>query len=285
MNILEPLKWEEIKFENIVCHKIIRGKKMGGKKIILIKYLNDGELVKFVFQTPKLKTHVSNSGLTVELLLTNKDEEFTGFINNLESAVKQLAQKNALSNESWFNFNDTNAFINFKRILRESNFIKLKLLNDEEFKTDVILEDKNMNLENGNLTSKIIVEFYGIWITENNNFGVILRPILVSFKEIKDKKYNYKFIDDSDSEEINIFDTEGYSHSSDIFLKVQTITHDPLSPNGITFPPEEESLTHTTSPKDIILKISPKETTKSEPKDIINSLLTDLNLTSEDSEE
>ena len=280
MNKIEPLKWKEINFNNIVCHKI---KKNENKKIILIKYLNDSEKhINCVFQTPKLKTQVYDGGLVVEVLLTNKEKDFVEFLSNLEKTVKQLAQQNAVSNNTWFNFNKENSFINFKKLLRHSDSndnysLKIKLLNNEEFKTDVLLEDKNINLENGNLTSKIILEFYAIWISENNNFGIILRPILVLFNEIKDKTYNYKFIDDSDSEEINILDTDGCSLSSDIFLKMPC---ESLSPDKNL----SERLTNSTNykTKKESEKENKKESEKESDSDInikknSHSLLNELN--------
>ena len=60
----------------------------------------------------------------------------------------------------------------------------------------------------------MILECYAIWINSNNDFGLFLRPVLISFtlKEI----YNYNFVDDSD-EELNVPDTE---INSNIFMKI-----------------------------------------------------------------
>jgi len=217
---MNPLKWQEINLENIVCHKI---KNMGNKKVVLIRYNDNNNLVKFVFQTPRLKTILSNGGLNIELSLTTNNE-FQDFVNNIEINIKELAQKNALT-QKWFNLYDNNSYINFKKIIRDNDIMKLKILNDNDFKTEIILEDKGINLENNNdLTSKIILELYGIWINNKNDFGIILRSVLVSFKEIKNKKYNYVFINDSDSDDdINTPDTE-LSNNNDIFLQITNKT-------------------------------------------------------------
>ena len=47
----------------------------------------------------------------------------------------------------------------------------------------------------------MILEVYAIWINKNG-FGLFLRPILVSFKPFDKIEYNYKFIDESDNEDV-----------------------------------------------------------------------------------
>jgi len=62
----------------------------------------------------------------------------------------------------------------------------------------------------------MLLECYAIWVNSNNDFGLFLRPVLISFtqKEI----YNYNFIEDSDDEDkLNVPDTE---INNNIFMKI-----------------------------------------------------------------
>ncbi len=62
----------------------------------------------------------------------------------------------------------------------------------------------------------MILECYAIWINSNNDFGIFLRPILISFTP--KETYNYKFIEDSDEgDEFDVPDTEV---NSNIFLNI-----------------------------------------------------------------
>jgi hypothetical protein len=205
---MEPLKISDINVDNIVYTKI---KKKQDYKIILMKYNNEN----FVFQTNKLLNLNSVNNYENNLLLSlNKKiksterwlDEFINFINILETKIK----KDVSENTSWLYNND---FIIFQKLVRNNNCIKIKLINNNDFKTILKLNNKNVsNINiNQNYYCKLILECYGIWINSKNNFGIYLRPIVVSFMNLENV-YNYNFLSDSDtshvsSNDINIIDS------------------------------------------------------------------------------
>jgi len=63
----------------------------------------------------------------------------------------------------------------------------------------------------------MILECYAIWINSNNDFGIFLRPILISFTP--KETYNYRFIEDSDEgDEFDVPDTEV---NNNIFMNIK----------------------------------------------------------------
>ena len=225
MSYQEPLNINNLDFNNIVYPK---SRSSQNKKIILIKYNDKGRLKNFVFQTPTLlnlyKAHKLSSYSEIEVALTGKEEpkisKFINFLNNLEHKIKNDAQ---IHSSLWFDINENVQTINLQKIIRESeNYecgtIKLKIINNTDFQTSLkINNNNNINIDEVPEDSwcKMILECYAVWVNSNNDFGLFLRPVLVSFslKEI----YNYKFIDESDEEEINVPDTE---INSNIFMKI-----------------------------------------------------------------
>ena len=67
---------------------------------------------------------------------------------------------------------------------------------------------------------KMILECYAVWINTNNDFGIFFRPILISFIPKQKEIYNYKFVQDSDSEEENEFDIPDTEINNNIFMKI-----------------------------------------------------------------
>lgn len=224
MNYQEPLNLSNIDFNKIIYPK---SRSSQNKKIILIKYNDKGKLKNFVFQTPTLlnlyKAHEYNNYSEIEIALSSKEDlkvnKFINFINNLEMKIKEDATNNATL---WFNIEQTKS-INYQKIIRESeNYdkgtIKVKIINNNDFKTNLqINNSKNININEipEDSCCKMILECYAIWINSNNDFGLFLRPILISFT-LKES-YNYKFIEDSDEEDINVPDTE---INNNIFMKI-----------------------------------------------------------------
>ncbi len=104
-------------------------------------------------------------------------------------------------NSSWL-YNDE--YIILQKLIRDNNCIKIKLFNNSDFKTLLKLNNKdnnNINIDNS-CYCKLILECYGIWINSKNNFGIYLRPIIVSF--IQDNNlYNYNFVSDSETSNIS----------------------------------------------------------------------------------
>lgn len=226
MNYQEPLNINNIDLNNIVYPK---SRSNQNKKIILLKYNDRGKLKNFVFQTPTLlnlyKAQELSNYSEIEVALTGKEDSkisrYIHFLNKLEQKIKEDAQVHA---ESWFDINNENRTINFQKIIRESDdydngTIKLKIINNTDFQTTLkINNNKNIGVNDIPEDSwcKMLLECYAVWINSNNDFGLFLRPVLISFtqKEI----YNYKFIEDSDDEErLNVPDTE---INNNIFMKI-----------------------------------------------------------------
>jgi hypothetical protein len=230
MNIQEPYRINNIDFNQIVYPKI---KVSNNKKIILLKYNENGKLRNFVFQTPTLlnlfKSENHNGYHEIEVALIGKEEgkinKFIDFITQFENRIKKDAQYNAYS---WFKLNNNNQTINFQKVIRESeNYpkgtIKLKIFKNNDFETVLQLNNSkriNINSIPENSWCKMILEAYAIWVNDSNDFGIFFRPILISFtpKEV----YNYKFIDSDDENEFDIPDTEV---NDNIFLKIENTNY------------------------------------------------------------
>lgn len=209
MNYQEPLKISEIDLSKIIYTK---PQQTHNKKIILIKYESKNK--NFVFQTPSIlsigKIVKYNDYQELELVLEGKQEnkinKFIKLLNNLETQIKEDAQYNA---SKWFESD----ILNFQKIIRESDIykngtIKIKILKTHNFET--ILQDESFNkIESSSIPEnawcKMILEVYAIWV-HNNEFGIFLRPIIISFTPRKEL-YNYKFIE-SEEEIDEIPDTE-----------------------------------------------------------------------------
>jgi len=237
MNSQEPYRLSNIDLSNIVYTTV---KQTDTKKIILIKYQDKNKLRNFVFQTPTLlninepklflKDNNGYGEIEVALYNTNNNK-----INKLLNFFRDLSHKitsDAQEHSDWF-YNTQP--IQFQKIVRKSDTfkngtIKLKLLKNNNFETIIQKNNKQkikMDMLTGNTLIKILLEVYAIWINQNNDYGVFLRPILVSYNK---DSYNYKFIPDSDDEDDDdeIPDTE---INNNIFLKSINIDHDETSSN------------------------------------------------------
>ncbi len=228
MNCQEPFKISNIDFNKIVYPKT---RSNDNKKIVLIKYNEKGKLKNFVFQTPTLlninKAQILKGYYEIELALVGKEKDkvskFIKFLNELEAKVKSDAQFNA---SGWFDVSDENQTINFQKIIRESEdystgTIKIKIIKNNDFETMLQLNNnKRIGVDAipEDSWAKMILECYAVWINSNNDFGIFLRPILVSFTEKEKEKYNYKFLDESDEE--NDFDVPDTDINNNIFMKV-----------------------------------------------------------------
>jgi hypothetical protein len=226
MNSQEPYRLSNINLSNIVYTNI---KQTDKKKVILIKYQDKHKLRNLVFQTPTLlninepklflKDNTGYGEIEVALYNTdnNKINKLLIFFNELSNKIINDSKENS----EWFN-NDLP--LHFQKIVRKSDtfkngLIKLKLLRNSNFETIIQKTNKQkikMESLNGNTLIKMLLEVYAIWINTNNDFGVFLRPILVSCNK---DNYNYKFIPDSDEdvEDDEVPDTE--INNNNIFLK------------------------------------------------------------------
>ena len=236
VNFNEPLKISNIDVDNLVYSKL---KRTSSKKVILTKYGKNN----FVFQTPTLMTIPKLSTTSLEIALVGKEKgkvnKFINFLNNLERKIKLDAQSNP---NEWFDLN-TNT-INFQRLVRDSDVyqtgtLKIKFVNTPDFKTKLELNTngvhKKISYEQIPEYSwcKMILECYAIWINQDNDFGIFLRPILLSFTHRTDMIYNYNFVDSDSDNDVDVLDTEITSHlnmtasnvsTTNIFVKPQKNT-------------------------------------------------------------
>ena len=237
MNYQDPLKISSVDFTKMVYPK---QKQTQNKKIILIKMNEKNKLKNFVFQTPTLlninKPEESNGYAEIEVSFIGKEQKkvdrFIKFLNELESKLKTDAIYNA---SSWFNLTGDNDTINFQKIVRESSeykngTFKLKILKNSDFETILQLDNsKKIKLQDvpENSWCKMILEVYAVWINSNNDFGIFLRPVLISFSA-REELYNYRFVESDEEQEDDIPDTE---INNNVFVKLDTdimsqLTHD-----------------------------------------------------------
>jgi len=234
MNFQEPLKINSIDLTKIVYPK---SRANNTKKIILIKLNEKNKLKNFVFQTPSLlyinRNNVSDNYSEIEVALEGKEKKsgssqinkLGNFLNNLENKIKADAQYHG---SLWFNMIEESQTINFQKVIRESSdykngTLKIKIIKNNDFETHIQLNNGkkiNMNEIPDESWCKMILEVYAIWINSNNDFGIFLRPVVISFTPKEKEIYNYKFAEDSEEEhEFDIPDTEV---TNNIFMKLPT---------------------------------------------------------------
>lgn len=239
MSLQEPLKISKIDVNNIIYTKT-KYSEDRKKKIIYIKYSDKKNNIKnFVFQTPTLlnnkKPELVDGFYEIEIPLITKREKnqdsFLTFLNKIDEKVLYDANINS---KSWFDI-ITEENIYRQRIVRDSvdnheNFIKLKIINTQGFKTIIRLNnEKNISIEEIPQFSwvKMILECYAITIS-NYGINLFVRPIIMSFEERIVENYNYKFLNDSDSEEESERTTQVFN-TSNIFINKEE--HDNTNDN------------------------------------------------------
>ena len=192
MNVQEPYKLSDIDFNNIVFKKI---KLIKNKKIIFLKYKNP-KLTNFVIQLSKINNNNVNNSNEIEFIVDN--ESYINFFENIDNYIIDQAQLN----QSWFDHLENKSSLIYQRILQDNNSIKLRLYNNEELTTKLLINDESAanfdDVISNESTSKIILEIYAIWI-KNDSFGLLLRPLNISMKFKEKPVYNYKFLDDSEN--------------------------------------------------------------------------------------
>lgn len=228
MQCQNPYKISDINVEKIFYRNI---KESNNKKIIFIKYKED-ILKNMVFQLPTLNNNFNLNNNEIDITIDSEYEDKThkiiDFFNIIDSKIVNDAKKNSLV---WFDHIEDKSKINYHHIIRNkkeniySYSLKLKIIDSKDFKTNLILnndEESKVQLENlpneGNL--KLILECYAIWV-HGNNFGLILRPIIISFIIDIENDYNYKILDDSDSDESN----------EDLFIKASECNDNKINLN------------------------------------------------------
>jgi len=218
MNIQEPYKINDINFDNIVFKKT---KLIGNKKIIFIKY-KDNKLNNFVIQLSKIQNNNVNNQNDIEFIIDNSI--YIDLFEKLDNFVIDQAHKNYI----WFDHLDNKSSMNYQRILREDNSIKLRLCNNDELVTKLFINnnicDNFDDIISNESTTKIILEIYAVWI-KNNTFGLLLRPINILMKINEKPVYNYKFLEESDDSQTDESENESITsnNESNLFIKSNKI--------------------------------------------------------------
>jgi hypothetical protein len=236
MNYQEPYRIHQINLNNLIYTKI---KNTDTKKIIFIKYEENKKKNPLVIQLPSLLNVNDASKITNEYhelevpLITQESDKAPLLFNFLEDLDKKIMNDAKINSHMWFDTLMTKESINYKKIVKESDafpngVIKIKIIKNNDFETMLQIENKNkINASNipTNYWCKMLIEVYAIVVnSQNNTFSLFLRPIILSFKEKQAKIYNYKFLEDSDSEkdEMDVPDSE----LSSIFMKQKFKSND-----------------------------------------------------------
>ena len=220
MSVLVPYKISSINLENIVYKKT---KIIKNKKIIFIKYNDNNKLNNFVVQIPKTNNNIVLQHNEIEIPINNSD--LLDFFNKLDNHIISSAKESDI----WFEHLDDKSSIEYQRILYNNDTngksIKLHLFNTVDFKTNLELDNNTIDaftdLNTSDTNNRIILEVYAIWI-KSNSFGLLLRPVNISFTTNITSVYNYKFIDDSDAESETLSETDlnlSSNHENDLFIK------------------------------------------------------------------
>jgi hypothetical protein len=214
MNIQEPYKISSIDYNNIVLKRI---KTVKNKKIIFLKYNSDNRINNFVTQISKLKVTEILSASEMECEIFS-DDSFA-FLEGLDDYIKNIILENKTK---WFD--DNIEMLQYQRILQDNLSLQIKIINNSDFTTQINFNDEQIEnfetLPDVEMTAKIILEIYAIWI-KNNKCGILIRPINVDIKQKDNNLYNYKFIDESEYETDNSMSSSNSlsSKSSELFLK------------------------------------------------------------------
>jgi len=228
MNLQEPFKIYEVDFNKIVYNRV---KTNDTKKIIFIKY-KDTSFKPFVIQIPSLLNanepiKVTEDYYELEIpLITQEKNKNDLLINFLEDLDKKIIEDAKINSKTWFeNINEVNS-IKYKKLIKESDsynqgVIKIKIIKNNDFETILQINNKkriNVKEIPTNYWCKMLIEIYAVVInSQTNTFSLFLRPIILSFKEKEVFHYNYKFLEDSDSE-ANV-DNVPDSELNNIFIK------------------------------------------------------------------
>ena len=227
MNKNKPILLNDIDYKSININNIYEENNF--RKNLFLNY-NDNN---FIIQTPyllfnnKLEEKNTYYELIIDLKCRNKlkSNKIINFLLNLEKHLINMINKNK---SEYFN---TEKKIKFKSIIRfnkdNNKYIKLKILKDSLDEESIKIIQNNNKISINNLKDKcylkLLININAIWIN-NNIFGVYLKPILISKKDI-DNFDNIKLIDDSETNK-SILD-------SCIDSNINTLTQEPNNNNKV----------------------------------------------------
>lgn len=264
MEKTDPYRISKIKFDNLVYSKY---KEKDNKKVIYVKYQDRDRMNNFVFQLPTLlnigKINKVNDILEIDIPLYCKAEEnnkkLIDFFNNLD---KKIISDAKLNSRQWFGDIGSSKYQNIirksstKNKFLKNGIIRLKIIKTPDFETIIRINNKKNKLSNVKdpCWTKILLEFYAIWIN-NNGFGGYFRPIIIDFRKMSKSLYNYKLLEDSSDEDI----------PNEIFIKSKEVKTDNLESSLIRL-----TLTKTNS-KDLELcsNISSESSDSDDPLEIL----------------
>lgn len=232
MNSKTPYKIENINLNNIRYTNVKSGK---NKTIVYIKYNDNDKMNNLVFQTPtfiNINNFINkNKVYEIDVPLHGKSKEkidiFINFLNKLDNKILNDAKKN----NNWFdNFLKDNKTTKYQKIIRKSEnnqfkngMIRIKLLQSTDFESIIQVNNKN-NICMDDIPKdswiKMILEVYGIWITEQG-LGLFIRPIIFSFKTRNSIGYDYILLEESE-EEVELDDIIHTVNDNSIFIKKES---------------------------------------------------------------
>ena len=223
----DPYKINKINLNNIVYSKC---KIKENKKVIYVKYQNIDKMSNFVFQLPSMLNigEINNVNGIYEIdlpLCCKTNEQSLSLINFLNNLDKKIVRDAKLNSKHWFGNIGTSKYQNIIRKTKNNNkflkdgLIRLKIIKTPDFETIIRINNKRDNIENANSPSwtKVLLEFYAIWINKNG-FGGYFRQIIIDFKKISMNFYNYRLLEDSDCDDVPLTAIAN-TNNNNIFLK------------------------------------------------------------------
>jgi hypothetical protein len=240
MEKTDPYIITNINFNNLVYSKC---KERKNKKVIYVKYQDRDKMNNFVFQLPTILNvgdfTETNNILEIDFPLyckdTHKNNILINFFNNLD---KKIISDAKLNSRQWFGDISSSKYQSIIRKTNSNNkftkngFLRLKILKTPDFETHIRINNKRNNFSNvkSPCWTKILLEFYAIWINENG-FGGYFRPIILDFRYMTKDLYNYKLLEDS---------SENEDVPNDIFIKSKNFENDNLESSMIRLSVNEE---------------------------------------------
>lgn len=223
---MQVYKIREIDLDSVVYSKP-KGKK--DRKVIIIGYRDSdkGKILPLIFQTSELfcgnsveNVNFGNDAITHQLDVPiycrskKRTIELKNFLTKLNNKIINDATKYG---SEWFNDTDE---LKYKSIIRksenegkefENGILKLKFVDNDQFKTHVFDENKELvnpekYLRAGSCYMRIMMEISAVWVSDGNHFGIATRVYQVGISKSSNPVIStetYAFIDESDEEIYN----------------------------------------------------------------------------------
>ena len=177
MEKTDPYRINNINLDNLVYSKF---KKRENKKVIYVKYQDRNRMNNLVFQLPTLlnigEINKDKNIVEIDIPLYCKDKEKTpGLINFFNNLDRKIISDAKLNSRQWFGDIKSSKYQNIIRKTDNENkflangLLRLKILKTPDFETYIRVNSKKNKLENvkSPCWTKILLEFYAIWINKN----------------------------------------------------------------------------------------------------------------------